>query len=84
MDDPDAGSESGVNDAITNKVLTGYVPPSITIPSTYPRSLHDLTYPPPNSPDNFAVNPNYTPFGSTEVSIELELAKKYSHKLFSC
>ena len=29
MDDPDARSESGVDDAITNEALPGYVPPSI-------------------------------------------------------
>jgi hypothetical protein len=69
MDDPDAGSKSGLNDAITNKVSAGYVPPSITVPSTYPVSLHDLTYPSPGSPDNFVVNSNDTPFGSTEVFI---------------
>jgi hypothetical protein len=71
-----------VDDGITNEVLPRVVPPSITVPLTYPVSLHDLNYP-PNLTDNFAANPDNTPFGSTEVSSELEVAEKYSHKLFS-
>jgi hypothetical protein len=55
MDDPDAGSESGVDDAITNEVLPGYVPPSTTVPLTHPASLHDLTYQ-PDSTDAFVAN----------------------------
>jgi hypothetical protein len=51
-------------------------------PLNNPPSLHDLTYQ-PDSTDDFAANPHDAPLGSTEVSIELEVAKKYSHKPFS-
>jgi hypothetical protein len=47
-----------------------------------PTSLDDLAYQ-PESINSFAGKPIDAPLGSTEVSIELEVAKKYSHKLFT-
>jgi hypothetical protein len=82
MDDPDTGSESGVNNFITDENMPGVVPPFISVPLNDPASLDDLAYQ-PESTNDFAGNPNDAPLGSTEVSIELEVAEKYSHKLFT-
>jgi hypothetical protein len=82
MDDPDTGSESGVNNSITDENIPGIVPPSISVPLNNLASFDDLAYQ-PESTNNFAGKPNDAPLGSTEVSIELEIAKKYSHKLVS-
>jgi hypothetical protein len=82
MDDPDTGSESGVNNLITDENIPGVVPPSISVPLNNPVSLDDLAYQ-PESTNDFTGNPNDAPSGSTEVSIELEVAKKYSHELFT-
>jgi hypothetical protein len=75
MDDPDTGSESGVNNSITDESMPGVVPPSISVPLNNPASLDDLAYQ-RKSTNNFAGNPIDAPLGSTEVSIELEVAKK--------
>jgi hypothetical protein len=82
MDDPDTGSESGVNNWITDENMPGVIPPSTSVPLNNPPSLDDLAYQ-PGSTNDFAGNPIDAPLGSTEVSIELEVAKKYSHKLFT-
>jgi hypothetical protein len=62
--------------------MPGVVPPSISVPLNNSPSLDDLAYQ-PESTNNFAGNPIDAPLGSTEVSIELEVAEKYSHKLFT-
>jgi hypothetical protein len=80
MDDPDQESESGVNNSITDENMPGVVPPSISVPLNNPPSIDDLAYQ-PKSTNDFAGNPIDAPLGSTEVSIELEVAEKYSHKL---
>jgi hypothetical protein len=82
MDNPDTESESGVNNSITDENMPGVVPPSISVPLNNPPSLDDLAYQ-PKSTNGFAGNPIDAPLGSTEVSIELEVAEKYSHKLFT-
>ena len=82
MDDPDSGSELGVKDAITDELFPGLAPPSILESTNNPASLADPTYQPAVT-DDFTVNTNGAPLGSTEVSIELEVAEKYNHKHFS-
>jgi hypothetical protein len=82
MDYPDTESESGLNNSITDENMPGAVPPSISVPLNNPLSIDDLAYQ-PESTNNFAGNPIDAPLGSTEVSIELEVAEKYSHKLFT-
>jgi hypothetical protein len=82
MDDPDTGSESGVNNSITDENMPGVVSPSISVPLNNPASLDDLAYQ-PKATNDFSENPIDAPLGSTEVSIELEVAEKYSHKLFT-
>jgi hypothetical protein len=82
LDDPDTESESGVNNSITDENMPGVVPPSILVSLNCPPSLDDLAYQ-PESTNNFAGNPIDAPLGSTGVSIELEVAEKYSHKLFT-
>jgi hypothetical protein len=62
--------------------MPGLVPPSISVSLNNSPSLDDLAYQPKSTKD-FAGNPIDAPLGSTEVSIELEVAKKYSHKLFT-
>jgi hypothetical protein len=82
MDDPDPESESGVNNSITDENMPGVVPPSTSVSLNNSPSLDDLAYQ-PESTNNFAGNPIDPPLGSTEVFIELEVAEKYSHKLFT-
>ena len=82
MDDPDSGSELGVKDAITDELFPGLSPPSILESTNNPASLADPAYQPAVT-DDFTVNTNGAPLGSTEVSIELEVAEKYNHKHFS-
>jgi hypothetical protein len=82
MNDPDTESESGVNNSVADENMPGVVPPSISVSLNNSTSLDDLAYQ-PESTNGFAGNPIYAPLGSTEVSIELEVAEKYSHKLFT-
>jgi hypothetical protein len=82
MDDPDPESESGVNNLVTDENMPGVVPPSISVSLNNSPSLDDLAYQ-PESTNHFAGNPIDAPLGSTEVSIEFQVAEKYSHKLFT-
>jgi hypothetical protein len=73
---------SQVDDRITNKVLPQFVSPSIIVPLPYPASFNNRPIL-PESTDNLVADPNNPPFGSMEVSNELEVAEKFSNKLFS-